>query len=205
MIRKLIIIIIIIVIGLLSPFIYASSNAPPHPINITPISSPPQQETSEKVLVLNFSIKTNDHVIVNKIGYDYLNPAIINTSQKEYRLEIWDDKNNLQFFVNLIVIFNPKTNLSKQYFSIPDAENFKYIYIYHNNSKIFSYTLSSTNKKHMKSFCGDGRCTGNETMKSCPQDCQFKKSSNLWLYILAGAGVLILLFVLFTSIKVKRE
>lgn len=114
---------------------------PPHRIVTTSVTPPPVSATKEKILEINFTINQSNQVTLASLAIKNLPQAIVDTSTSDYYLEITDSNNKVLFHSNILVIFDPNTNLSQQYYAIPYPNGAKYLYFYYQNQQIAKYDV----------------------------------------------------------------
>lgn len=126
---------------------------PPHKVYGHNITTPvPIAGTPEKILEINFTINSNNQITLNPISIKNLPPAIVETSNNDYYLEISDSSNNVLFHSNILVTFDPTTNISSQYFAIPYIDGSKFVYIYYKGTVLLKSEIPGENPLQSISF-----------------------------------------------------
>jgi len=122
-------------------FCNLASSLPPHPIFTTSISPPPESGTPEKVIEIKFYVNQSNQITLQSLSIQNLALAVVDTTSGDYRLEITDANSQVLFRSNILVIFDPQTNLSNQYYAIPYASGAKYLNFYYKNANIAQYEI----------------------------------------------------------------
>lgn len=116
---------------------------PPLPIHTTSISPPPNNlGTPEKVLEINFTINSSHQITLNSISIKNLPQAIVSTFNSDYYLKITDSNGQVLFQSNILVVFNPNTNISPEYYAIPYPNGARYLHFYYQNQEIAKYDIA---------------------------------------------------------------
>lgn len=115
---------------------------PPLPVHTTSISPPPNNlATPEKVLEINFTVNSTSGINLMSIGIKNLPQAVVSTNSNDYYLEITDSNNKVLFHSNILVILDPNTGLSPQYYAIPYPSGARFLNFYYKNAKIVQYDV----------------------------------------------------------------
>lgn len=122
-------------------FVQSVFSIPPHPIKTTSITPPSSSGNSQKVLEINFSITKTNQITLQNIAIKNLPEVAINTANSDYYFEITDSNNKILFQSNILVIFDPNTNLSQQYYAIPYPSGAKYLYFFYQGNQIAKYDV----------------------------------------------------------------
>jgi len=123
----------VILISLATIFSQTVFSIPPHPIRTTSITTPPMSGNPEKIIEVNFSINKNNQVILHSISIKNLPQTIISPSESDYYLKITDSNGQVLFQSNILVVFDPNTNISPEYYAIPYPNGAKHLYFYFQN------------------------------------------------------------------------
>jgi hypothetical protein len=65
--------------------------------------------------------------------------------------------------------------------------------------------MSCIDNKCISNTCGNGVCDNGENYTICPQDCPLKSSNRTWTYVIIGIVIAVLLFFIFSRMRIGSE
>jgi hypothetical protein len=165
----------------LTIFSQAVFSIPPHPIRTTSITTPSSAGNAEKVIEVNFSINKDNQVILNSLSIKNLPQAVISPTSSDYYLEITDSDNHSLFKSNILVVFDPNTNISPEYYAIPYPNGAKYLNFYYQNSPM-KINYQNSQLDHIE----------------IPQESFISiLDSNIVFYVIGAIGIIIVLIAIY--------
>ena len=140
---KQLILVMALVLSISSVFFGAASSFTANPPKLikSPAPLPTITGTFQKVLEINFTVNSSNEITLTGLDIKNLPEAVVGTGNSDFSLEITDASNNVLFHSNILVILDPSTGTSVQYFAIPYPSGARFLNFYYKGNKIAQYDV----------------------------------------------------------------